>query len=209
MIAAIVVFRIRQMRRAGEYRKARGIHLRSVHALRQNIQPEQRSRLVRRNRRERGIIRFGNVFRRSRSIGIRERFPAVGADEFSALLQRLRMAHDRADSFHRRARAREEIVLDLQLDHAIDIQASGKHQIHHRADVAGIAVLDRQHRAIVFARFHGAIGFLKVARGKQLRIRKRALGGDMRKRALHAAVNHSHSLRQPRLIIAGRLHHIP
>ena len=124
-----------------------------------------------------------------------------------ALAERLRVADHLPDLCHIRAGQTDEILRDVQLIHTVDVQRAEEHQVEHLADLAVVAVFDRQHGAVARAGRYGVVCAAEVLVRHVLGAGEDALGGDVRKRALHAAVCHAHSAAQPALIVPRKPEH--
>ena len=82
------------------------------------------------------------------------------------------------------------------------MQASGEHQVCHLADLAGIAVLQRQYAYVAAAGLHLMVCLRKIPAGYRLALREDALCRDIRERAFHPAVGSPDALHQPPLVSA-------
>ena len=85
---------------------------------------------------------------------------------------------------------------DGHINDLIDKEAARENKIHHRADLARVAVLKREHRAVAFAVLNGSVCLGEVGVGYQLRIREHTQRRNIGKRALVAAVGDLHAAEQ-------------
>lgn len=46
---------------------------------------------------------------------------------------------------------------DVEIEHLVDEQLAREEQIHHRADLAGVAVFEREDDAVNLAALHGVV----------------------------------------------------
>ena len=155
------------------------------------------------------VILLADISRRQRCIGVFHLFKIVFADKIRALRQSLRVADNRFDIIHRRARHRQEIMRHRQIVHAVDVQRSGKHQIVNLIHIAREAVLDRQHRAVTRALHDSLVSLGESAVSDLLPHREDPARRDMCERALGPAVRDPQPFQKPRLIAARHCHHIP
>ena len=86
------------------------------------------------------------------------------------------------------------------------MQVPGEHQVRDLAHLPGKAVFNGQHRAVAVPLRHRLIGLLKGSVGDHNPVREDALGRDIGKGPLHAAVGDPRSLQQPVLIPLGYGH---
>ena len=90
----------------------------------------------------------------------------------------------------------KKILANFQLIYTIDIKPAGENEIDGLPYLSRIAVFDRQHGEIAFPLYHRVICRGEIAIRNPIGFGENPSSGNMGKRALHAAVNHPHSLRQ-------------
>ena len=129
----------------------------------------------------------------------------MALDILVALAQRLRMADDGADGIRRGTVHAEQTMGDVEIEHLVDEQLAREEQIHHRADLAGVAVFEREDDAVNLAALHGVVRRGEVGVGDETRLREHTPRGDVGVRALHAAVGDLHPLHQAGLVGTGEV----
>ena len=147
-----------------------------------------------------------DCLRRLCGVGILRCFIAVLTDVLRTLRQCLWMADDRFDILDTRSRNPQQMVGDPESVESVDIERALEHQIHHLTDLAGIAVLDRQHTAVAFSPLHRLIRGSEITVRDQLAVGEDLLGGDVGISALDAAVGDLHAADDMLLILLGYRH---
>ena len=83
------------------------------------------------------VADFGDLARRSRSVGGNDRLDAELADHLAALAERMHMAFDRLDVFDRCALGREQLMPHRHEMLGDDVQLGIRHQMMDVGDAAG------------------------------------------------------------------------
>ena len=199
--------------RPGKNRKPGGIVLALIDIMVQNGQSVQLRRGLIGDGSLCLILPFGDPLRSHRRI-LFHLFPEpVLCDIGAALAEGLGMAHHRPDILHVRARHTQKIVDDGQIVDPVHMETSVEHQVHHLAHLAGIAVLDGEHRIVALPLHHGEVRRIKGRTGHVASLRENGFGRHMGKGAFDTAVGHSRPGDQTLLILPrnrhGILHELP
>ena len=174
----------------------------------QQLQAVQFRRFLRGDGGGRRIVHVPDLPGRYGGIHAFNRLPSPVLQVFLALMQRLAVAVNPADGVQIRLLTGHQPVTDGQIQHLVDIEASGEQQIHHRSHLTGVAVLQRQHRTVALSAFHGAVGLLKPVKPNELSLRKQPPGRDVGEGALDAAVGNLPAADQGLLIPAADVHQV-
>ncbi len=106
------------------------------------------------------------------------------------------MAYDRLHAVERSALGSEQVVHYREIDDLIYEQLAGEDEVHDRSDLAGGAVFERQHHAVVLAALDCCIRVAEIGIRHELGLREHALCRHIRKRALDSAVGHAHTVQK-------------
>ncbi len=136
---------------AGESGEAGGVVLGGADVAVEHAQAEDLRRLVRGDGAEREVVRLADALGGHGGVGVGLNLIAVALDILVALAQRLRMADDGADGIRRGTVHAEQAMGDVEIEHLVDEQLAREEQIHHRADLAGVAVFEREDDAVDLA----------------------------------------------------------
>ena len=196
-----------QPEHAGERREARRVVAVGIDARLQDLQAVERRRLGGTDGRTKRVLLLRDALRRHGGVRHLTRNQLVALDVFRALRERLGMAVDLADPGFVRTGQAEQVLLRLELQHLVDIERTGEHQVGHGRDLAGRAVLERQHGHVAITGFAGAVRLLEAREGHQLRTGIQARGGDIGECAGHAAVRDLQAAAQAALPVARQGQH--
>ena len=118
------------------------------------------------------------------------------------------MAGDFLNILHGSVGEPQQILVDLQLVDAVDVETARENEVDGLPHLAGVAVFDGQHRRVALSVHHGVVGGLKIAVRHPIAVGENAACGDVGERPLHAAVRHREAALHTGLIGAGDRHHV-
>lgn len=100
----------------------------------------------------------------------------------------------------------EKAVMDLQVEHAIHIEASREDQIGHLGHLSRIPVLNRKRATVALALFDTPVRVLEIRKENILSIRENSFCCNMSKRTLHPGAGDPHAIEDAMLIPLGDIH---
>src|SRR5690606_9025546 len=125
------------------------------------------------------LLLLGHQARRARGIAGDYRFPAVLADEFATLAQRVNVAVHAADFLALHAWQHHELEMDRQKILARYVEPGLRQKIVNVCDPACNGVLDRNHGQVGLAGFDSVEGVLEGGAGQRLDFRKHVAAGGI------------------------------
>ena len=178
-----------------------GVDVRSQHGQTVELGGRQRG-----DRTAGGVAQFLDVFCRKRSRDIRLLTDALVVEVFPALHQPLRMRVDGLDVRSGGAGQTQQVLADLQIIHAADVQLVRAQQVQYVAHVARVAVLKGDHAVGDAAVLHRVEDLLKRVEGDRALAGEQVLGRRVGMAALRAEIAHHRRVDQRGLIVLGQRH---